>query len=199
MSFQLQPMGQAGVANRMREIQAKLDSRFPRKQPVDASGEPFHPQTMYGAIGKPTAPMNPFGPTTEVETGGAPADLRVKIHLAAQNAGIDPALYEALIGQESSYNPNSVSGKGALGLAQLMPETAKSLGVTDPMDPDSNLRAGAKYLSQLLTQFGKTDLALAAYNAGPGAVKRAGGIPPYAETQDYVRKILARYNALRQP
>lgn len=111
----------------------------------------------------------------------------------AANYGLDPALFESLVEQESAFNPLAVSRAGAKGLTQLMPATAKMLGVSDPFDPIQNLDGGAKYLSQMLEQFGGDErLALAAYNAGPGAVKKSGGVPPYTETQNYVAKIMAK-------
>jgi cell wall-associated NlpC family hydrolase len=111
---------------------------------------------------------------------------------AAKANGIDPALLKALVKQESGFNPNAVSGAGAEGLTQLMPSTAASLGVTDPTDPMQSLMGGAKYLKQELDQFGGNEsFAVAAYNAGGGAVQRYGGIPPYPETQAYVPKVLA--------
>jgi len=108
---------------------------------------------------------------------------------AAQHA-VNPDLVRAVIQVESAWNPRSVSSKGALGLMQLMPATARELGVTDPFDPEQNIRGGVQYLKRLLERYdGNAELALAAYNAGPGAVDRYGRIPPYRETQDYVRKI----------
>lgn len=103
--------------------------------------------------------------------------------------GIDPDLFLRLIQQESSFNQDAVSSAGALGLAQLMPGTAADLGV-DPMDPEQNLRGGARYLKMLFDEFGDPRLALAGYNAGPGNVRKYGGIPPFEETQNYVSKIL---------
>lgn len=108
---------------------------------------------------------------------------------AALRHGIPEALFLRLVTQESGWNPRAVSHKGALGLAQLMPRTAARLGV-DPHDPAQNLDGGARYLARQFRDFGSWRLALAAYNAGPGAVQKYGGIPPYRETQGYVRAIL---------
>jgi soluble lytic murein transglycosylase-like protein len=113
------------------------------------------------------------------------------IESAARKYGFDPALLAGLIKAESNFNPNAKSGVGAKGLAQLMDATARGLGVTDPFDPAQSIEGGAKFLGGLLKQFkGNASLALAAYNAGPGAVQKYGGIPPYEETQRYVPKVL---------
>jgi soluble lytic murein transglycosylase-like protein len=110
----------------------------------------------------------------------------------AEQYGVPSNLAHALIQVESNYQPDAVSPKGAMGLMQLMPATAKQYAVTDPFDPEQNLTAGLQHLKGLLDRFGnKTSSALAAYNAGETAVVRYGGIPPYRETQDYVRRILA--------
>jgi hypothetical protein len=116
-------------------------------------------------------------------------DYRALAEQIAIEEGLDPDLFLKLVQAESSFNPNAGSSAGAIGLAQLMPGTAAELGV-DPYDPEQNLRGGARYLKQQLDRFGDPALALAAYNAGPGAVEEYGGIPPYAETQGYVQKIL---------
>ena len=115
----------------------------------------------------------------------------------ATQFGVDPKLAEAMILHESSNNPNAVSTKGAAGLTQLMPATAAQMGVTDINNPEQQIAGGIKYLSQQLKRYGSTELALAAYNAGPGAVNKFNGIPPYKETQDYVARIMSTYNSAK--
>jgi soluble lytic murein transglycosylase-like protein len=123
-----------------------------------------------------------------------------EIEAAAAEFGLAPALLHAVIEVESGYDPRAVSPKGAAGLMQLMPATARSLGVADRFDARANLRGGARFLQSLLVAFdGNLQLALAAYNAGEGAVRRHGmQIPPYAETAAYVRAVLRRYERLRR-
>ena len=117
--------------------------------------------------------------------------------IAAQNR-LEPALLHAVISAESSYNPWAVSPKGAMGLMQLMPGTANRFGVGNPYDPVANMEGGARYLRWLLDLFNDTRLAVAAYNAGEGAVQRYGNqIPPYRETQNYVVKVLGYYQQYR--
>ncbi len=110
---------------------------------------------------------------------------------AARKYGVPEDLFKRLVQQESGWNPRALSPKGAIGLAQLMPATARRLGV-NPHDAVQNLDGGARYLKQQYTRFRSWRLALAAYNAGPEAVERHNGVPPYAETRDYVRKILGQ-------
>jgi len=124
---------------------------------------------------------------------------RYQNHPAIRSAGMTAAqwhaLFRAMIWQESRFNPNARSPKGALGLAQLMPGTAAHLGV-DPRIPAQNLDGGARYLLAQLQAFGSPLLALAAYNAGPEAVRKYGGVPPYAETRDYVIRVLSEHDRL---
>ena len=113
---------------------------------------------------------------------------------ASNRHGVDSKLVKALVQQESGFNPSAKSKAGALGLMQLMPATAKGLGVEDPLDAKQNIEGGVKYIKSLLNRFdGNIILALAAYNAGPNAVKKYDGVPPYAETQNYVKSILRNY------
>lgn len=117
------------------------------------------------------------------------------IERAALAAGLDPRLFASVVWAESGFTPDAVSPAGAIGLAQLMPGTADSLGV-DPWDPAENLAGGARYLATNVRRFGSVDLGLAAYNAGPGAVLTANGIPDNPETQAYVARVLGYYESL---
>lgn len=144
------------------------------------------------------------GPAHNATTGArlkeSATRYQAQIADAARGAQVDPQLIHAVITVESGYNPAAVSPKGATGLMQLMPETARRYGATNTFDAGQNLRAGAKYLRDLLEMFSDDlKLALAAYNAGENAVIRHGNrIPPYAETQAYVPRVLARYEALKR-
>jgi soluble lytic murein transglycosylase-like protein len=119
-------------------------------------------------------------------------DLLPLIERHAFAQGLDPRLVRAVVQAECGYNPAALSNQGAMGLMQLMPATAGDLAVERPFEPEENLRGGTAYLRGLIERFaGRTELALAAYNAGPGAVERYGGVPPYPETVEYVGKVLS--------
>jgi soluble lytic murein transglycosylase-like protein len=126
-------------------------------------------------------------------------DYEALIEQAAARNGVDPAVLHGLIEQESGFDPSATSGAGAAGLTQLMPGTASSLGVANPLNPAESIEGGARYLGELTSEFGgNTQDALAAYNAGPGAVEQYGGIPPYAETESYVAKVLGNAETYSQ-
>jgi soluble lytic murein transglycosylase-like protein len=143
-------------------------------------------------------PEEPVGLQADATTSGARLQpvLEALIDRVAAREGVDARLVRAVIEVESGYRSSARSPKGAIGLMQLMPATARQYAVTNPYDPAANIEAGIKHLKSLLARFPPA-LALAAYNAGDAAVERFGGIPPYAETRSYVARILAILNAAR--
>ena len=125
----------------------------------------------------------------------SPEEWKAIIRKAVAASGLPASLIEAVIRIESDFKASAVSSKGAQGAMQIMPETQKELGLEQPYDAEANVLAGCTYLRRQLDSFGSLELALAAYNAGPGNVRRYGGIPPFAETQDYVRRVLELHRA----
>jgi len=133
----------------------------------------------------------------EIVTPGEQVNIPEEIRQAALAEGVDPALVAAIVEVESGFNPAALSHKGAVGLMQVLPETATLVGVAGHHEPQANLKAGCRYLRLLFEDFGgDVELVLAAYNAGPGAVYKSGGIPPYRETQAFVLRVEEAYRRL---
>jgi len=185
----------AAAVARVGEIEAMI-ARSAGVQPASATGTDFQQQLIQASASGPGLGLGTTGGTAATAataaTSGGDGPYKAEIDAAAAKYGLDPALLRGLIRQESNFNPKAGSPAGAQGLTQLMPGTARALGCTNPWDPAQNIDAGARYLKQQLDRFGgDVSKALAAYNAGPGAVQRYGGVPPYAETQNYVRRVQA--------
>ncbi len=195
------------IKSRMREIQSLTQKRPP------GTGEKAGPAASVGPLSAEKSSTGadtslPFSellrnatdslsnPDTGPDALSAESSVTLEsiVTKAAELLGVEKSLIKAVIEQESGFNAEAVSPKGAQGLMQLMPSTAESLGVTDAFDPFQNVFGGTKYLKQMIDRYnGNLSLALAAYNAGPGRVDEAEGIPAITETQNYVTKVLANY------
>jgi len=187
-------MSLATIGTRLGELQTMVAQMTAPTAPAPAPTPAAPAASFAGALA--AAQTSPSA--APVSGTGASSAFDAQINAAAASNGIDPALLKGLVSQESGFNPNARSGAGAVGLTQLMPGTAASLGVTNPLDPTQSLQGGAKYLREQLDRFGGDEqLALAAYNAGPGAVQKYGGVPPYAETQNYVTSVMGKAAAFR--
>lgn len=179
--------------NMIKTLGTPLGAPPPCLRPPDGEEPPAPPQPVRKPGAKP-APL-PWPPPPP----HAPEPIVRYVNLVAPEFDLAPALVLAVIAQESNFNPNAVSPKNAQGLMQLIPDTARRFGVRSILDPTQNIRGGMAYLRWLLAYFeGDLRLALAAYNAGEGAVNRYRGVPPYAETQHYVRKIVAQLGGRRE-
>ena len=181
-------MSVAAVQSRVAAINALI---------AQANGQPVPQATFAKQLDKASAAQgaesvqDAAAVAPGAKAGGSPTQFDGMINAAAAKYGIDPALLKGLVRAESNFNPRAGSPAGAQGLTQLMPGTARGLGVTNPFDPQQSIEGGAKYLAQQLKTFGgDVRKALAAYNAGPGAVQRYGGVPPYAETRAYVDRVM---------
>jgi soluble lytic murein transglycosylase-like protein len=150
------------------------------------------------ALQPQTAADPSLAPAADAPAPVPDAEIDSLVQQNAQIWQVDPALIKSVIANESSFNANATSPVGAQGLMQLMPETAASLGVRNPYDPAQNVAGGTRYLRSLLDRFnGDTRLAVAAYNAGPGAVEKYGDVPPYSETRNYVQNVLGSLDRYR--
>lgn len=177
---------QASAMKRAAELEVMIEQKT---KAVDIQ----KPQQSFAETLKVVPPTD-FKYQIQEPINASKVDIQRMVSSACEKHKVDPKLVMAVIQQESNFNQNAISKAGAQGLMQLMPATAKSLGVNNAFNPEENINGGVKYLKTLLDRFnGNKILALAAYNAGPNAVEKHNGIPPYKETQNYVRNILKNY------
>lgn len=196
--------------NERHSVLVRRDSKTGRlisvpARPVEVAEEPAKPGSTPAGPADRTKVVDPAPPAVGAASGNAPQrrnsgaegqGVYRLIQEAATEHSIDPNLLAAIIKAESNFNPGAISNKGAMGLMQLMPQTARAFGAHDPFDPEENISAGVRYLKYLMESYpGQLHLSLAAYNAGPGAVDRYKGVPPYRETRDYVRRIASLYRS----
>ena len=177
---------QMTAMKRAAELEVMVDKKLQSSQSIEAP-------KSFSEILKVTPPKD-FKYQVQEPISATKVEIQRLVTDSCTKHGVDPKLVMAVIQQESGFNQNAISKTGAQGLMQLMPATAKSLGVKNAFNPEQNIEGGVKYLKGLLDRFnGNKILALAAYNAGPNAVKKYNGVPPYKETQNYVRNILKNY------
>lgn len=197
MHFGGSQMSVSRIQGRIAEIQARFGGHTRQFADVLDTPPPSAPTLAETPVRARVAfgPLSPQAAT--LPTNPSEPGLGTMLARAAKRYQLDPALVKAVMTAESNGDPGATSPVGAMGLMQLMPGTARDLGVTDPYDPQQNLNGGTKYLAGLTKRFG-LETGIAAYNAGPGAVDRHGGIPPYPETQHYVKKVLSLYHQYQE-
>ncbi|MEA3322152.1 MAG: lytic transglycosylase domain-containing protein [Bacillota bacterium] len=170
------------------------DSSF--SHPLNTALLSMNASFLEAEIGKSNTPIHATGTLGKYKSVAERTDFEEIIEEASVKYGVDPKLIKTIIQQESNFNPTAISHAGATGLMQLMPLTAKGLGVSNALDPRQNIMGGTKYIRQMLDKYdGNLTLALAAYNAGPGNVDKYNGVPPFKETMNYVRKVTGNYQA----
>lgn len=185
----------SAIQDRVSAIESKLRAFSPQVESTPAAQVPVSRPAKHTASAAGVKPFFPkelayaLRPTTE-ETTPTTTDYDQMIADSASRNGVDANLVKAVVKAESGFRTDAVSKTGAQGLMQLMPSTAASLGVSDPFDPAQNIEAGTKYLKSQIDRFGSTELALAAYNSGPGNVVKYGGVPPFTETRNYVSRVM---------
>jgi soluble lytic murein transglycosylase-like protein len=196
-----QAIGAPGEVSAPGELEAAARVRALQTLIARTEGvEPAATATTTAATSEPAAGTS-FASALQTATAASAGSSSYDglIEQAAARNGVDPAVLHGLIQQESGFDPSAQSSAGAMGLTQLMPGTASSLGVANPLNAAESIEGGARYLAEQLQSFGgNTADALAAYNAGPGAVHQYGGVPPYAETQSYVQKVLGYAESYRR-
>jgi soluble lytic murein transglycosylase-like protein len=177
------PSGIQSITQRIETIRRHLDAM---ENGAQIPGDVPENGKSFGRILNDKLAPTTGTPVTDVNS----QHLEDMVETQAQRVGLDPSLAKAVVKAESGFNPDAVSPAGAKGLMQLMPATAQSLGVKAILDPVENVQGGTQYLKSLMEKYHSIPNALAAYNAGPGAVDQHGGIPPYRETQNYVKRVL---------
>jgi len=193
----------AGTANRVQTIEQDfkkiLDTKAEPVKEAPKKEEPIFEAFLDEIITDKAENKEAVELKSKIDLKAQSANVEELIETFSEKYNIDSDFIKAIIKQESGFNTKATSKKGAMGLMQLMPKTAEALGVVDAYNPSQNIEGGVKYLRQMLDKYDNNlEMALAAYNAGPSAVQKYGGIPPYKETQNYVKTIMNTYNKVKE-